>query len=75
MKTQQKIKTKRGVVCPREGRLNTFVRALNTLKHGFSINSDYSSALPNHAQERAFELEFERMKTMTLEQTRRKLII
>lgn len=74
MKTQQRIKTKRGVLCPEEGRPNTFVRDLNTLKHGFSINSDYSLALPNHAQERAFELEFERMKAMAFEQTRRQLI-
>ena len=74
MKTQQKVKTKRGVVNPGEGRLNTFVRALNTLKHGFSINSDSYSAMPNHVQERAFELEFERMKAMALEHTRRKLI-
>ena len=74
MKTQQKTKTKCGAVCPEEGRLNTVVRALNTLKHGFSINSDSYSAMPNHVQERAFELEFERMKAMALAHTRRQLI-
>lgn len=74
MKTQQKIKTKHEVVWPREGRLNTFVRALNTLKHGFGVNLNSYSALPNYAQRRTSELEFERIKAMALERTRRQLI-